>query len=222
MARGYGDESNDYFNNALSGFIYDVACKEAICHGADQGYTVRQIADALDFPMPYAKVQQAVWKHYVETSVILLEEPGSGTESAQYQFVKEQNKYGTTSFRRVKVAGDAGKIIDWKTKSFQIHAKDEIIKFFEDNASEKGKSDAYMSCDFGRIRYKDFGQYDEMLQILDPRQREYIEGLPWELRRCYHKLNERMTGILLCLIRQEMYQGRVYFPESEEQIEIVS
>ncbi len=211
----------DYFKHALSDFTYDVACGGAIRHKADMGDTVRKIADELDFPMPYEKVQQIVWKHFVETSVILLEEPGTGKESERYQFVKEQNKYGTTSFRRIKVTVDAGRLIDWKTKTFSAQAKDELIKQLEDKLSGNGKSGAYMSCDFGRIRYKDAGQYNEILQTLDPKQREYIEGLPWELGRCYHKLDERMIGILLCLCRQEMYQGTVYFLESEERIEIV-
>lgn len=211
----------EYFKHALSDFTYDVACGGAIRHKADMGDTVRKIADELDFPMPYEKVQQTVWKHFVETSVILLEEPGTGKESERYQFVKEQNKYGTTSFRRIKVTGDAGKVIDWKTKTFSEQAKDEIIKQLEDKLSGNGKSGAYMSCDFGRIRYKDAGQYNEILQTLDPKQREYIEGLPWELGRCYHKLDERMTGFLLCLCRQERYRGAVYFPELEERVEIV-
>lgn len=80
---------------------------------------------------------------------------------------------------------------------------------------------AYMSCDFGRIHYKDPGQYDKILQLLEPGQREYIEGLPWEISRCYHRLNERMAGILFCLCRQEMYRGTVCFLESEEHVEIV-
>lgn len=211
----------DYFKHALSNFTYDAACKGAIRHMAEKGYTVQKIVDELDFPMSYEKVQQTVFKHYVETSVILLEEPGAGKESERYQFVKEQNKYGTVSFRRIRVNGDAGKIIDWKTNTFSAQAKDAFIGQLEGKLSENRKFGAYMSCDFGRIRYKNDGQYNEILQNLDPRQREYIEGLPWKLNRCYHKLDERMTGILLCLCRQEMYRGTVYFLESEERVEIV-
>ena len=103
---------------------------------------------------------------------------------------------------------------------FGAGAGDELIKLLEDKLSENGKSDAYMSCDFGRIRYRDAGQYNEILQTLAQRQREYIEGLPWKFSRCYHKLDERMTGILLCLCRQEMYRGAVYFLGLEECVEI--
>ena len=78
-----------------------------------------------------------------------------------------------------------------------------------------------MSCDFGRIQYKDAKQYDKILQTLEPRKREYIEGLPWELRRCYHKLDERMVEILRCLCKQEMYQGMIYFLGLEERVEII-
>lgn len=213
-------KEGDYFKNALSNFTYDVACGGAIRHKADMGDTVRKITDELDFPVPYEKVQKTVWKHYVETSVILLEEPGTGKESGQYRFVKEQNKYGTTSFRRIRVPGADVKVIDWKTKAFPARDKDEITNYLEDNIPRNEKSGAYMSCDFGRIQYRDAGQYEKILQTLEPGQREYVEGLPWELIRCYHKLNERMTGILLCLCRHEMYRGTVYFPGLEERVEI--
>lgn len=211
----------DYFKNALSNFIYDAASGGAVCHWADMGYTVRRITKELDFPMPYAKVQRTVWKHYVETSVILLEEPGTGKESGQYRFVKEQNQYGTASFRRIKVNRDNGKRIVWKTKTYKTQDRNVIINAFEDKLSRNEKAGAYMSCDFGRIQYKDPGQYDKILQMLDSRQREYIEGLPWELNRCYHKLDGRMAGILFCLCRQEGYRGSVYFLESEERVDIV-
>lgn len=212
----------DYFKNALSNFVHDVASGGTICHLADLGYSVRKIADKLDFPTPYAKVQQTVWKHYVETSVILLEEPGTGKKNEQYRFVKEQNKYGTTSFRRVKVTEDNGKIISWKTKQFQAEEREELIEYLENKFSRNRNAGAYMSCDFGKIHYQDAKQYDKILQALEPRQREYIEGLPWEISRCYHKLDERMAGILLCLCRQGMYQGTVYFLELEERIDIVN
>lgn len=211
----------DYFKSALSNFMYDAACGGAISHRADMGDSVSKITEELDFPMPYAKVQQAVWKHYIETSVILLEEPGRGKEREQYRFVKEQNKYGTTSFRRIKVTEDAGKVINWKTKTFQTPERNTIIKYVEDRLRENGEACAYMSCDFGRIQYKDAKQYEKILQILEPKQREYIEGLPWELSRCYHKLDKRMEEILLRLCRCEMYRGTVYFFGLEEQIEIV-
>ena len=211
----------DYFKSALSNFMYDAACGGAISHRADMGDSVRKITEELDFPMPYVKVQQAVWKHYIETSVILLEEPGRGKEREQYRFVKEQNRYGTTSFRRNKVTEDAGKAINWKTKTFQTPEKDTIIKYVEDRLRENGEAAAYMSCDFGRIQYKDAKQYEKILQILEPKQREYIEGLPWEFGRCYHKLDKRMEEILLCLCGQEMYRGTVYFFGLEERIEIV-
>lgn len=211
----------DYFKNALSNFVHDVASGGTICHLADLGYTVRKITDKLDFPTPYAKVQQTVWKHYVETSVILLEEPGTGKKKEQYRFVKEQNQYGTTSFRRVKVSEDEGKKINWKTKRFQAENSDEVIDYLKEKISKNGKSDAYMSCDFGKIQYKDVEQYDKIRKVLEPKQREYLEGLPWEISRCYHKLDERMMEILLSLCRQKMYYGMVYFWKLEERVEIV-
>lgn len=45
---------------------------------ADLGHTASQITEELHFPTPYEKVRQIVWKHYLETAVILLEEPCAG------------------------------------------------------------------------------------------------------------------------------------------------
>lgn len=211
----------DYFKSALSNFMSDVASGGAVCHLADLGHTVRQITEELHFPTPYEKVRQIVWKHYLETAVILLEEPGAGKKNGQYKFIKEQNEYGTTSFRRIMVAEDKGKEISWKTKTFPAEDRDRILNELVGKLSENREVEGYMSCDFGSIRYKDANQYHKLLQMLEPGQREYIEGLPWENRRCYHKLDERMKEILLCLCRQGMYHGTVYFQKLEERIDII-
>ena len=64
-----------YFEKALADFAVDFASGGAIRVLADKGYTVRQIKERLDFPLSMEKVRELVWKHYVDSQVILLEEP---------------------------------------------------------------------------------------------------------------------------------------------------
>ena len=67
-----------HFQNALSSFTHEVASGGAIRHLTDLGFTAKQIAARLQYPTPFAQIQQEMWQQLVETSVILLEEPGSG------------------------------------------------------------------------------------------------------------------------------------------------
>jgi hypothetical protein len=91
----------NYFSQALSDFTHDVASGGAIRHLADQGYTVQEIYEKLDFPTPFSKIQETVWKHYVKTGVILLSEPRTDTSKERVSYVKEYGSCGRTSFRRV-------------------------------------------------------------------------------------------------------------------------
>ena len=93
---------NKYFTQALSDFMFDAASGGAIRHLADQGYSVREIAEKIAFPTPMVKIQEIVWKRLIETGVIFLENPDEirGTEKISY--VKDYSSTGKTSFRRVK------------------------------------------------------------------------------------------------------------------------
>ena len=59
--------SEKYFEKALADFTLDFAAGGAIRVMADKGYTVRQIKEKLDFPMPIDKVRELVWKHYLDS-----------------------------------------------------------------------------------------------------------------------------------------------------------
>ena len=87
------------FNNTLSNFIKDFADGGAIRHLADLGYTVSEIMPQLDYPIPKESVAKIVWEHYINTGIISLEEPKASIEKISY--IKEQNEYGKSSFRRV-------------------------------------------------------------------------------------------------------------------------
>ena len=92
---------NRYFQKALSDFTYDAASGGAIRHLTDTGYTVKQIMETLTYPTPYERVQKTVWKHLLDTGTILLDIPGTEKQHEKITYVREYNKYGKASFRKV-------------------------------------------------------------------------------------------------------------------------
>ncbi len=93
--------SEEYFKKALSDFTNDFASGGAIRHLADNGFTVKEIHDRLDFPTPVSKVAETVWKHFLDIGIILLEEPVSGESKEKVDYVKVHGEFGKTSFKRV-------------------------------------------------------------------------------------------------------------------------
>jgi len=87
------------FNKALSNFINDAAVGGAIRHLADLGYSISQISDSLDYPLPKDKIASIIWEHFLNIGKISLKEPNGLTEKVS--FIKEQDAYGKTSFRKV-------------------------------------------------------------------------------------------------------------------------
>ena len=57
-------------------------------------------------------------------------------------------------------------------------------------------SGEYVACDFGRQKYKDPAAFEQSLQALDPKDRDYVLGLPWPLEVVYHRKDERITRIM--------------------------
>ena len=102
-----------FFQNALSNFTNEVANGGAIRHLADLGYTVKQISEELSFPAPFARVQAEVWKRLLETEIILAQEPG-GRKQEKASYVREYDKYGRSSFRRVVESSGAEDQIRWR------------------------------------------------------------------------------------------------------------
>lgn len=60
-----------YFEAALSDFVFDVAAGGAIRHLVDRGYSVEQIMNTLDYPVPRAKVGKAVYRYMTESGILL-------------------------------------------------------------------------------------------------------------------------------------------------------
>lgn len=212
----------DYFQEALSNFTHEVASGGAIRHLADLGYTVKQISEKLDFPTPYERIQRAVWERLLEVGVILTEEPGKGKPKEKVRYVREYDRFGKSSFRRVAEldSGQAAEELRWRERYVPAEEGERAAALLRESFSRNSADKAYMSCDFGLTVYRSPEVYARMLQCLDRGQREYVEGLPWEKRVVYHRLDARMREILVRLCRAGLYQGECYFPETKDKIRV--
>lgn len=172
------DEKNSVFHQALSNFIHDFASGGAIRHLADAGLTVTEIAEQLSFPTPKEKVAQEVWKYYLETGKIRLEEPdgqeekqsGSKDVIRRVTYVKEQNAYGRVSMRQV-------------VEEIPVERRD------------------YIACDFGRQMYQNRAEFMRRLEVLSEKERQYILDLPWPLETVYYEADEMMQRIMDKLVK---------------------
>ena len=209
---------NEYFKQALSSFAMDMASGGAIKHLTNQGYTVRQIVNKLDFPTPYEKVQELVWKQMIENGCLLLEEPGNGTEHEKVDYIQETDSLGRKSFRKVVVSCENDTRIHWKEWNYTWKSEDSFRAFLDERCVKNGEQDSYVRCDFGLRKYRDPKGYERTIQKLTAQQKEYILGLPWELRPVYHQLNLRMREIVATLYAAGEFHGCLYFRKTREKI----
>lgn len=234
----------DYFKSALSNFTHEAASGGAIRHLADLGYTVKQITERLTFPTPEERVRREVWERLVDTGVILLEEPGSGGQREKAVFVEERDRFGRVSFRRVAAEGEHREVL-WKERYFEVLKQREsrkqgnrmhqsgnprqcegisrggtrrLAEYLSEKSAENGEGHSYCSCSFGVLRREDPAGFQAAMELLDGRQREYVEGLPWERKICYHRLDLRMREIVERLYENERYGGAFYFLKTEEKV----
>lgn len=213
---------NRYFQKALSDFTYETASGGAIRHLADSGYTVRQIVEKLDFPTPYERVRKAVWEHLLRQGTILLEKPGRSGQKESVRYVREYDRYGKASFRRVVVQEEGETVTDWSINTLGRKEKtaEELSALLRDKREANGQEHAYVSFDFGLELRKDPEQYGAMLSALEEDQKEYVSGLPWEEQRVYHKLNFRGMEILIQLYQAGQYHGECFFLKTGEILRI--
>lgn len=72
---GTTDGRKEYFEAALSDFVFDVAAGGAIRHLTDRGYSVEQIMRELSYPVPRDRVEKAVYRHLTESRILLRKLP---------------------------------------------------------------------------------------------------------------------------------------------------
>ena len=205
-----------YFQNALSNFTHEAASGGAIRHLTDLGYTAKQIMEQLDFPTPFARVQKEIWQRLLDTNVILLEEPGR-VKNKKAAYIREYDKYGRASFRKV-VEQDEKKEneMSWRKQSLCGKTQDMVSKLIQAKIVENGEGSSYVACNFGLLNKREPERFDQILQNLDTELKEYIEGLPWERQRVYHRMDVRMTKIWLLLKESEGCFGECYFLKTKE------
>lgn len=208
----------EYFEKALSDFTIDVASGGAIRHLADRGYTVAQIMKKLDFPTPYDRVQQTVWKYLLEKGQIVLAEPAGANPQPRYAYVVDYDAYGRSSFRRVTVKEQDTGEISWRETCFERGQAGDFWACLAEKCAENGEASAYVSCDFGLRMKRDPEGFAEMLRTLAEEQSEYIQGLPWERRMAWHRLDERMRKIMARLREKAGYHGICYFVRLGEKV----
>lgn len=158
-------DHTSHASRALSNFTFDMASAGLIRHMADAGYSVKQIKEATDYPVPIEKIAETVWDYYLEEGIILNDLDDISKEKTEY--VMDIGKFGKRSFRQVK-------------------RKEE---------SDRVDINNYIACDFGIWKRHDEKRYADALALLDSRKRDYVDGLPWPDRRVYHILNVQMREI---------------------------
>lgn len=199
----------NYFQSALSNFIFEFACGGAIRKLAGQGYTSKQIADRLSFPVSYGRVREAVTDYLLEEGILLRQEPAEGRAQERYVYVQDHGEYGRVSFRKVPLRGEqtdpAG---PWTQRCVTAgELLDRLRKCDGRPAQEK----LYTSCDFGGK-----GLGPEVFAALNERQQEYLQGIRWDRKRMYHLLNGRMMEIVIRLCERDSFCGKVYFETARE------
>lgn len=206
----------EYFQSALADFTFEAASGGAIRHLADLGYTVKQITQQLSFPTSCERVKKVVWDHLLETGVLLLEEPGSGSRKESPAYVVEHDKYGRTSFRQARAEREQTEKIFWKESIFEPERDGRLAGYLEEKCMENGEQESYIFCDFGRmLREKDGRQ---TLQVLNQRQRDYLEGFFQDKAGCYHRLDRRMREITVKLYETGKFNSCCYFMRTAEKI----
>ncbi len=208
-----------YFQEALKNFTYEAASGGAIRHLADLGLTPGEICERLDFPTPFGQVRQKVWERLLETGVILTREPG-GPAPERYEYVREYDRYGRAGFRRVAMPSGGGQEMKWRRSTISCADGGQLMAFLQGKIGENGEEDSYAACDFGRISHDDPEEFEKILSALDGRDREYVEGMPWECAPLWHRLTPRMRDILCRLFSDGLCRPSCYFLKTGELVHI--
>lgn len=210
-------EEQEYFGSALSDFAYEAASGGAIRHLADLGCTARQIAGQLSYPTPYERVRRTLWQHLLDTRTVLTSEPGNGRQGGKPSYRVTHDRFGRASFCMETDKAEETAPICWRERRYDAAVCGELAAYL---AAQCGSTAAYASCDFGLSDRRRDGTFEAQMRVLNARQREYIEGLMWEDRVCYHRLDGRMREIVARLYAQGCYHGYCYFLEQREKLAV--
>ncbi len=218
----------DVFQSALSDFTFEAACGGAIRHLADSGLTAKQIMERLDYPISGERVRKALYKHLCDTCVILEKSPEEKLPGTKPEYILEYNSYGKPSYRRKSTEGAGGSMAGsdavgtiWKEIVYQpvsglAGRGVGLSAFLTGKCSQRKDEAVYISCDFGVPD----SAAAKGIPLLNGRQQEYLEGIPWPRHRVYHRLDHRMKEILCSLYEQHAFEGICYFLSRREKWKI--
>ena len=147
------EPKQEYFKKSLSDFTFDMASGGAIRHLVDRGYTVEQIVKMLDFPTPYDRVQQTVWKYFLDKGTVLLKEPEREAEEEKYGYVTDYDMFGRKSFRRVVVKERSSETIQWRESRYGQTDSKRLLDFLGKKSMENGEDFSYENVFGSSVKY---------------------------------------------------------------------
>ena len=180
------DNSQDFFGKAMGNFMHEMSGAGAIRHMVDQGYSIRQIMERLDYPTPQHRVEETALKHMLKQGILLESLPNreslSGVRPEQGKRTEPATEAGETminmGYRRTMIC----RPYDRKQLSEAIYSRRE----------RDGEASSYVLLPLGKLK-KD----REALSCLSGREWDYLCGLPWKGGTVYHRLTGRMYGIAM-------------------------
>ena len=89
------------FNNSLSRFVKDFACRNEVIAKFNNKKPISLIVKEITFPISEESIVNIIWEYMIEKNIILLNPPSSG-KNQQYDFIKKEGSFGKTYFEQVK------------------------------------------------------------------------------------------------------------------------
>lgn len=222
----------DYFQKTLSKFTFDVASGDAIRHLLDRGFSLPEIKKMLDFPTPMDRIQSIAWDYLLEKGCIVTDVSAIGKPKEEVVYVTEYDAYGRQSFRKTvrpvtapnsdfpSSHPTASASSAWNERNYLPSIDGSFAEFLKFHCSATNPQAAYLFCDFGLVSHRDPALYAQMLAALDPDDRAYVESLPWERKKIYHQLDQRMVNIAVSLYDKGLYHGDLYVVRDREILHI--
>lgn len=94
------DKKEESFNNSLSRFVKDFACRNEVIAKFNNRKSISQIERELTYKISEESIIQMIWEYIIEKNIILLNDLDSN-KNRQYDFIKKEGRFGKTYFERV-------------------------------------------------------------------------------------------------------------------------
>jgi hypothetical protein len=150
----------------------------------------------------------------VEQRIIVEEKSDLAKGKENVHFVTDHGSYGRTSLRRVVEIEEGGQQVDFavfRKVVYQPAVHGPAADFLMEHCGPQ----AYVSCDFGLRK-------DGKLDVLNEKQRLYLEGIPWRRKIVWHRLDLRMAEIVAVLLEHDSYRGTLLLLREKEEVIIAN